>query len=88
MENYVERESYALSAGLALGMVCLETGNKDVGLDDLNLADTLHFYMIGGTKRPLNGTQRDKYKLPSFQIREGDQINIDVTGKKFYFYLL
>lgn len=83
MENYVERESYALSAGLALGMVCLEAGNKDVGLDDLNLADTLHYYMIGGTKRPLAGTQRDKYKLPSFQIREGDQVNIDVTGKYF-----
>ncbi|KAG5683225.1 hypothetical protein PVAND_012519 [Polypedilum vanderplanki] len=80
MENYVERESYALSAGLALGMVCLETGSKDVGLDDLNLPDTLHYYMIGGTKRGLTGVQREKYKLPSFQIREGDQVNIDVTA--------
>lgn len=80
MENYVERESYSLSAGLALGMVCLETGNKDVGLDDLNLPDTLHYYMVGGTKRGLIGAQRDKYKLNSFQIREGDQVNIDVTA--------
>lgn len=80
MENYVERESYALSAGLALGMVTLATGNKDVGLDDLNLPDTLHYYMTGGTKRSLTGSQRDKYKLPSFQIREGDQVNIDVTA--------
>lgn len=80
MENYVERESYALSAGLALGMVTLSTGNKDVGLDDLNLPDTLHYYMTGGTKRMLSGIQRDKYKLPSFQIREGDQVNIDVTA--------
>lgn len=80
MENYVERESYALAAGLALGMVTLATGNKDVGLEDLNIPDTLHFYMTGGTKRSLSGTQRDKYKLPSFQIREGDQINIDVTA--------
>ena len=80
MENYVERESYALSAGLALGMVTLATGNKDVGLDDLNLPDTLHYYMTGGTKRSLCGIQRDKYKLPSFQIREGDQVNIDVTA--------
>lgn len=80
MENYVERESYALAAGLALGMVTLATGNKDVGLDDLNLPDTLHYYMTGGTKRQLTGTQRDKYKLPSFQIREGDQVNIDVTA--------
>lgn len=80
MENYVERESYALAAGLALGMVTLATGNKDVGLEDLNIPDTLNFYMTGGTKRSLSGTQRDKYKLPSFQIREGDQINIDVTA--------
>lgn len=80
MENYVERESYALAAGLGLGMVTLATGNKDVGLEDLNISDTLHFYMTGGTKRSLSGTQRDKYKLPSFQIREGDQINIDVTA--------
>jgi anaphase-promoting complex subunit 1 len=63
MENYVERESYSLAAGLALGMVCLETGSKDVGLDDLNLPDTLHYYMVGGTKRGLIGAQRDKYKL-------------------------
>lgn len=69
MENYAERESYSLAAGLALGMVCLETGNRDVGLDDLNLPDTLHYYMVGGTKRGLTGAQRDKYKLPSFQIR-------------------
>lgn len=80
MENYVERESYALAAGLSLGMVTLATGNKDVGLDDLNLPDTLHYYMTGGTKRSLSGTQREKYKLPSFQIREGDQVNIDVTA--------
>lgn len=47
MENYVERESYSLAAGLGLGMVTLATGNKDVGLDDLNLPDMLHYYMIG-----------------------------------------
>lgn len=47
MENYVERESYSLAAGLGLGMVTLASGNKDVGLDDLNLPDMLHYYMIG-----------------------------------------
>lgn len=80
MENYVERESYSLAAGLALGMVTLGTGNKDIGLDDLQLADILHYYMIGGNKRQLTGAQKEKYKLPSFQIREGDQVNIDVTA--------
>lgn len=80
MDNAVQRESYALAAGLALGMVCLEKGNKDIGLEDLQLPDTLHYYMVGGTKRQLTGAQKEKYKLPSFQIREGDQVNIDVTA--------
>lgn len=74
MENYMERESYALSAGLALGMVTLGKGSQDVGLDDLQIPDTLHYYMIGGSKRMLSGAQKEKYKLPSFQIREGDQV--------------
>lgn len=80
MENCVERESYALTAGLALGMVTLGLGETPTALQDLQLADTLHYYMVGGMKRPIAGAQRDKYKLPSFQIREGDSVNIDVTG--------
>lgn len=80
MENYVERESYALTAGLALGLVTLGLGEESTGLRDLGLSDTLHYYMVGGNKRPLGGAQKDKYKLPSFQIREGDTVNIDVTA--------
>uniref|UniRef100_A0A1B0CZC3 Anaphase-promoting complex subunit 1 middle domain-containing protein n=1 Tax=Phlebotomus papatasi TaxID=29031 RepID=A0A1B0CZC3_PHLPP len=80
MENCVERESYALTAGLALGLVTLGQGETPTGLRDLELPDTLHYYMIGGNKRPLTGAQREKYKLPSFQIREGDTVNIDVTA--------
>lgn len=80
MENCVERESYALTAGLALGMVTLGLGETPTALQDLQLADTLHYYMVGGIKRPIAGAQKEKYKLPSFQIREGDSVNIDVTG--------
>ncbi|GAB0094323.1 Anaphase-promoting complex subunit 1 [Sergentomyia squamirostris] len=80
MENCVERESYALTAGLALGLVTLGQGETPTGLRDLELPDTLHYYMIGGNKRALTGAQREKYKLPSFQIREGDTVNIDVTA--------
>lgn len=80
MENYVERESYALTAGLALGLVTLGLGEESTGLRDLALSDTLHYYMVGGNKRALGGAQKDKYKLPSFQIREGDTVNIDVTA--------
>lgn len=80
MENCVERESYALAAGLALGLVTLGKGESPPGLRDLHLPDTLHYYMIGGNKRPLTGAQKEKYKLPSFQVREGDTVNIDVTA--------
>lgn len=80
MENSVERESYALTAGLALGLVTLGQGESPAGLRDLQLPDTLHYYMVGGNKRLLTGSQKEKYKLPSFQVREGDQVNIDVTA--------
>lgn len=80
MENSVERESYALTTGLALGMVTLGQGESAPGLVDLQLAETLHYYMVGGNKRPLTGAQTDKYKISSFQIREGNAVNIDVTA--------
>lgn len=55
MENCIDRESYTLAAGLALGLVLLEKGNDLSGLTDLGIPDTLHYYMVGGHKRPLSG---------------------------------
>ncbi|XP_053998022.1 anaphase-promoting complex subunit 1 [Hylaeus anthracinus] len=77
MKNCVDRESYSLAAGLALGLVVLGCGG---GPDLASIPDTLHYYMVGGHVRPFTGTQKDKYKSPSYQIREGDSINIDVTS--------
>ncbi|XP_008202865.1 anaphase-promoting complex subunit 1 [Nasonia vitripennis] len=77
MKNSVDRESYSLTAGLALGLVVLSSGG---GSDLASIPDTLHYYMVGGNTRPFSGAQKDKYKSPSYQIREGDSINIDVTS--------
>ncbi|KAL7307917.1 hypothetical protein TKK_0000010 [Trichogramma kaykai] len=77
MKNCVDRESYSLTAGMALGLVVLGSGG---GCDLASIPDTLHYYMVGGNTRPFVGAQRDKYKSPSYQIREGDSINIDVTS--------
>ncbi|XP_034943915.1 anaphase-promoting complex subunit 1 [Chelonus insularis] len=77
MKNCVDRESYSLAAGLALGLVVLgRESEPDLG----NIPDTLHYYMVGGNVRPFTGAQKEKYKSPSYQIREGDSINIDVTS--------
>lgn len=56
MENSVDRESYSLAAGLALGLVTLKQGGRPSALSDLNVADTLHYYMVGGNKRPITGS--------------------------------
>lgn len=59
MENCVERESYALSAGLALGLVTLGRGDTAApGLADLKLPDILHRYMTGGRRDTLTGSRK------------------------------
>ncbi|XP_074033388.1 anaphase promoting complex subunit 1 isoform X2 [Leptinotarsa decemlineata] len=80
MENSIDRESYSLAAGLSLGLVTLRHGGHPAGLSDLNVPDSLHYYMVGGNKRSLTGSQKDKYKTPSFQIREGSSVNLDITA--------
>ena len=85
MENCVDRESYSLSAGLALGLVTLGQGGQMAGLADLRLADTLYHFMVGGAKRNLpNWGKGDRNKnsgtSASYQIREGTTVNVDVTA--------
>jgi len=55
MDNSIDRESYSLGASLGLGLVVLGKGSDVVGLSDLSIADTLHYYMVGGHKKPLTG---------------------------------
>ena len=52
MENCVEREGYALAAGLALGLVCLRAGAR---AHLAHLAPRLRTYMLGGDRRGLSG---------------------------------
>lgn len=75
LENCTDRESYSLSAGLALGMITLEQGlSLSTGsLADLNLAETLYHHMVGGPRVSSNGNR-------SYQVQEGDTINVDVTS--------
>ena len=96
MENCTDRESYSLAAGLALGMITLGQGESlnNGALSDLNLSESLYYHMIGGP-RPDNLT-RHKFRSPSYQVQEGDSINIDVTspgatlalGLMFFRYVL
>ncbi|XP_076035625.1 anaphase promoting complex subunit 1 isoform X2 [Oratosquilla oratoria] len=80
MENSNDRESYSLAAGLALGLVMFGQGGEKAGFTDLNLAGELYHFIEGGHKKPLSGVHKDKYKSPSYQIKEGDRVNIDVTA--------
>lgn len=83
MDNCVDRESYSLSAGLALGLVTLGQGGQMTGLADLRLADTLYHFMVGGTKRNCNTSStrpRSTASSASYQIREGNTVNVDVTA--------
>lgn len=82
MENCVDRESYSLSAGLALGLVTLGQGGHMAGLADLRLADTLYHFMVGGAKRNnnLNSQRLRCSSSASYQIREGNAVNINVTA--------
>ncbi|OWK53409.1 Anaphase-promoting complex subunit 1 [Lonchura striata] len=79
MEYCMDRESYSLAAGLALGMVCLGHGSNLIGMSDLNVPEQLYQYMVGGHRRFQAGMHREKHKSPSYQIKEGDTINVDVT---------
>ncbi|KAL2629518.1 hypothetical protein R1flu_014204 [Riccia fluitans] len=47
-DSPLDREGYALAAGLALGLVTLGRGNDAWGLSDLRIEDRLRHYMSGG----------------------------------------
>ncbi|OQR75333.1 anaphase-promoting complex subunit 1-like [Tropilaelaps mercedesae] len=77
MEHCVDRESHSLSAGIALGMVMLCRGAASSQVMQSKLSNTLYNYMVGG---PVQGDANKNHRSPSYQIREGDHINISVTS--------
>ncbi|XP_064487230.1 anaphase-promoting complex subunit 1-like [Ornithodoros turicata] len=79
MDHCVDRESYALASGLALGFIMLGKGTHSCGLSDLPMADQLYHYMVGGHVQP-SSVQQERYKFPCYQIREGSSVNVDVTS--------
>ena len=77
LENCVDRESYSLTAGLAMGVITMGQGDKLTAgsLADLQLASVLHSHMVGG---PRHSQARETPH--SYQIMEGDCINVDITS--------
>lgn len=87
MKNCVDRESYSLAAGLALGLIILGAGN---GTDlPESIPDTLHYYMVGGHTRPFSGAQKDKYKSPRYSQVFVQCFSFTYTNicEKIYFFL-
>ncbi|GBP50317.1 Anaphase-promoting complex subunit 1 [Eumeta japonica] len=74
MENCVEREGYALAAGLALGFVCVGAHATMPS----QLSRTLRHYMVGGARRP--SPVRRQPRAPAWAVREGGALNVDVTA--------
>lgn len=79
MDHCVDRESYALASGIAFGLIMLGKGSQSGGLSDLPMADQLYHYMVGGHVK-LHGFKQERYRLPCYQIREGNSVNVDVTS--------
>ncbi|XP_061086236.1 anaphase-promoting complex subunit 1-like, partial [Conger conger] len=54
-------------------------GSNLIGMTDLNVPEQLYQYMVGGHRRT-HLAAINRYRSPSYQIKEGDTINVDVTG--------
>lgn len=82
------RESYSLTAGIALGMLALGRGSDAAGLADLHLEDKLGNYMYGKDlvpPWPIDNSQSFNRSNPPplsrcCRIHEGPLVNVDVTA--------
>jgi len=82
-DGEMDRESYCLSAGLALGFVTLGFGAKPgglSGLSDLRLEDRLHRYMVGGLDPEYSSNNADNDPSKSSRVKEGPYVNINATS--------
>lgn len=73
------REAYALSAGMALGLVTLGRGGvRDAGLADLRLHDKLYRFIAGGKDPGARPAMSDPTTVS--RVLESDQVNVGVTA--------
>eukprot|EP01018_Ginkgo_biloba_P012111 Gb_37425 [translate_table: standard] len=83
-DNVLERQGYAIAAGLALGLVTLGRGKDASGFAD-TLVDRLFQYISGG-KDPSNETNLtatcilDDASQNTGQVMDASMVNIDVTA--------
>jgi Anaphase-promoting complex subunit 1 len=91
----VDREAYALSCGLALGMITLAKGGSggNAGLADLEIEERLYRYVVGGVDDRANRRRQDiadrrvntngtsvGESERCARVHEGETINNDVTA--------
>jgi len=82
MENHMDRESYSLTAGIALGMVTLGKGSTldaYISPDGNTIPVQLHHYMQGAHKKS-TCIARERLRPSSFHVQEGMFINSNVTA--------
>ncbi|XP_057316495.1 anaphase-promoting complex subunit 1-like isoform X2 [Hydractinia symbiolongicarpus] len=80
LENAFDRESHALGAGFALGMIMINEGKDSQIVGGINVHDVLYRYVFGGQKyNNILGTH-EKMPVSSCQIKEGDLIDTNVTS--------
>ncbi|EDV29831.1 uncharacterized protein TRIADDRAFT_52656 [Trichoplax adhaerens] len=80
MDNCTDRESYSVAAGIALGMITLGRGDCSPGLSDLTISDYLYNYIVGGNKDVTKRAIDEKSSPSSYLIKEGVNINVNVTA--------
>ncbi|KAH9317547.1 hypothetical protein KI387_019316, partial [Taxus chinensis] len=80
-DNVLERERYAIAAGLALGLVTLGRGNDASGFAEA-LVNRLFQYMSGSTESHNDLFPMDySLEVPSSaQVMDGSSVNLDVTA--------
>jgi hypothetical protein len=91
----IDREAYALSCGLALGMITLAKGGSggNAGLVDLEIEERLYRYVVGGVDDRANRRRQDiadrrvnangtavGESERCARVHEGETINNDVTA--------
>jgi len=90
-DKSVEREVYALSSGIALGLVNLGAGPElHVQFGDLNIEERLLRFIEGGKimELPKSTQQASQYNEGQCSsIREGDQVNVHITSPGALFAL-